>query len=757
MSYSFSYAPTNRASCKGKCKEKIEKDAIRLGTATDGAGDYQMVSYRCVPCITKKQFDNIAEKLGSVEDVPGFLTLKPEDQQKVKDAAASALSPPKPAKNAKTTAGSSSSTAPTAPAAPAAPPLPPLPTISEQHTFADAAKRHDWPTVKSLLETDPGYINVQPAGRWTALHQFAQAGNAEAVNYLLSKGADEAAKTKEGKTPLQVAHSSVAALLSGAGGGAATIPLAEQHKFCDYAKECDFEQVKLLIEATPGLVNVQPAQRWSALHQAAAAGDKAMVKWLLAKGADRKSVNRDGETPLDVADGACKVLLGGKRSAADSDGGDGDGASDAKKERLDVDPLVRTLTDAASTYGQRCDAVKALEALGPAAGTAGGAALLAVIEHPGAHDDARLRALAATALGKLDAAAGPFVAGALATRDAFEDPMDMFTTALDQMVNSLGPAVCVRPLGAAIEDSAAPEATRVQAARAMALLGAGAAPRAETLAAALRDPVADVRMGAARALGEIGDDQYAEPLVRALAEDDNAFVRWDATDALSKLSTEAVARHVDALAALAATPSAPYDVDSSDEEEEAPELPNLTMARVSAVKLLATTGEAAEPHLGTLATILGGGEAVPEGVRAEAARALGTLGASAPLALAARNDPSGEVRSEAREALGKIQVGPDASDAGALARTLADTSRSDEERGVAAAALGKLGAAASCHVPALGALLLNSDVGFFARMAAAEAIGSIGGGEAYLEDILEQGDEVDEGIWIACQTAHGGW
>ena len=27
----------------------------------------------------------------------------------------------------------------------------------------------------------------------------------------------------------------------------------------------------------------------------------------------------------------------------------------------------------------------------------------------------------------------------------------------------------------------------------------------------------------------------------------------------------------------------------------------------------------------------------------------------------------------------------------------------------------------------------------------------------YLEDILEQGDHVDEGIWIACQNAHGGW
>ena len=30
-------------------------------------------------------------------------------------------------------------------------------------------------------------------------------------------------------------------------------------------------------------------------------------------------MNKDGEVPLDVADGSCKVLLGGKRSASDDD------------------------------------------------------------------------------------------------------------------------------------------------------------------------------------------------------------------------------------------------------------------------------------------------------------------------------------------------------------------------------------------------------------------------------------------------------
>ena len=62
-----------------------------------------------------------------------------------------------------------------------------------------------------------------------------------------------------------------------------------------------------------------------------------MVKWLLEKGADRKSVNRDGNTPLDVADGSCRVLLGGKRSAAVSDDDDDDDDSFINDDSEDED------------------------------------------------------------------------------------------------------------------------------------------------------------------------------------------------------------------------------------------------------------------------------------------------------------------------------------------------------------------------------------------------------------------------------------
>ena len=59
----------------------------------------------------------------------------------------------------------------------------------------------------------------------------------------------------------------------------------EQHAFLDAAKNYEFEKVKSLAKSNRWLINVQPDGRWSALHQAAAAGDESMIKWLIARGA----------------------------------------------------------------------------------------------------------------------------------------------------------------------------------------------------------------------------------------------------------------------------------------------------------------------------------------------------------------------------------------------------------------------------------------------------------------------------------------
>lgn len=80
--------------------------------------------------------------------------------------------------------------------------------------FLDAAKRGDFATVRKLAKANAGYVNVQPLGRWSALHQAASKADVEAVRFLLSKGADQTVMTRKGETPYDVAHPNVKALLT---------------------------------------------------------------------------------------------------------------------------------------------------------------------------------------------------------------------------------------------------------------------------------------------------------------------------------------------------------------------------------------------------------------------------------------------------------------------------------------------------------------------------------------------------------------
>mmetsp|Transcript_82166 Transcript_82166/g.129402 ORF Transcript_82166/g.129402 Transcript_82166/m.129402 type:complete len:643 (+) Transcript_82166:44-1972(+) len=84
-----------------------------------------------------------------------------------------------------------------------------LPTVPQQHAFLDLAKKRDWVGIKASLSTSPELINVQPLGRWTALHQAASAGHSDAVTYLLECSADVTLKTNDGKTPLDVATTDI--------------------------------------------------------------------------------------------------------------------------------------------------------------------------------------------------------------------------------------------------------------------------------------------------------------------------------------------------------------------------------------------------------------------------------------------------------------------------------------------------------------------------------------------------------------------
>ena len=86
--------------------------------------------------------------------------------------------------------------------------------------------------------------------------------------------------------------------------------LVSAGKFLDLARAYDWMAVEAVLKNEPTLVNVQPGERWSALHQACHAGDAAMVEWLLAHGADKDKCNGAGQTAAAVAScSACVALL----------------------------------------------------------------------------------------------------------------------------------------------------------------------------------------------------------------------------------------------------------------------------------------------------------------------------------------------------------------------------------------------------------------------------------------------------------------
>lgn len=70
--YSVEPAKSNRSTCK-RCKTKIAKDALRVGTTVPGLGDYDMTSWRHLECQKKP------EALGRVADLTGSAALSSSD------------------------------------------------------------------------------------------------------------------------------------------------------------------------------------------------------------------------------------------------------------------------------------------------------------------------------------------------------------------------------------------------------------------------------------------------------------------------------------------------------------------------------------------------------------------------------------------------------------------------------------------------------------------------------------------------------
>jgi hypothetical protein len=76
-----------------------------------------------------------------------------------------------------------------------------LPPVFEPYILATCVRTsHPCHLCSNLFR----FANVQPAGRWSALHQAAEQGDVAAVSCLLANGARLDVTSKDGKTPLNV-------------------------------------------------------------------------------------------------------------------------------------------------------------------------------------------------------------------------------------------------------------------------------------------------------------------------------------------------------------------------------------------------------------------------------------------------------------------------------------------------------------------------------------------------------------------------
>jgi hypothetical protein len=85
--------------------------------------------------------------------------------------------------------------------------------------------------------------------------------------------------------------------------------IQREHEFLNFARSYDWIGLAALLEQDNTLINAQPGGRWTALHQAARAGEKSVVEWLLYARADLTKRNNEGMTPVDLTKRADIVQL----------------------------------------------------------------------------------------------------------------------------------------------------------------------------------------------------------------------------------------------------------------------------------------------------------------------------------------------------------------------------------------------------------------------------------------------------------------
>ncbi|MGE0360296.1 MAG: ankyrin repeat domain-containing protein [Vicinamibacterales bacterium] len=153
----------------------------------------------------------------------------------------------------------------------------------------------------------------------TPFWRAAYAADIEAMKLLVARGADPNLPTTKpagrprvgdagvraggdtsGLPPLPVGGPGVTPLQAAAGVGYGEGFAANSHR---YAPTGMLAAVKYLVEELGADVNAADHEGNTALHQAAARGDVAMIEYLVSKGADVTRINREGQSTADMANG----------------------------------------------------------------------------------------------------------------------------------------------------------------------------------------------------------------------------------------------------------------------------------------------------------------------------------------------------------------------------------------------------------------------------------------------------------------------
>jgi ankyrin repeat protein len=114
------------------------------------------------------------------------------------------------------------------------------------------------------------------------------------------QGQLETVNDSSGRPAVPVGGPGIPPLQAAAGWGYGDGFAGNAHRF---APSGMMAAVKYLVEEIGADVNAEDYDGNTALHQAAARGDVEMILYLVAKGADPRIINRDGQSTADMANG----------------------------------------------------------------------------------------------------------------------------------------------------------------------------------------------------------------------------------------------------------------------------------------------------------------------------------------------------------------------------------------------------------------------------------------------------------------------